>query len=89
MRRVKLDRIDRRILHDLQDKGRMTNVELANRVKITAPPCLRRVPQHSQPSPVQRTRRPSEQVERSSRGPPAVGVHKFLDQRSRLQRLAS
>ncbi|MDF1794671.1 MAG: Lrp/AsnC family transcriptional regulator [Thalassobaculaceae bacterium] len=43
MRRVKLDRIDRRILRDLQDNGRMTNVELANRAGISAPPCLRRV----------------------------------------------
>jgi len=43
MRRVKLDRIDRRILRDLQDNGRMTNVELAKRAGISAPPCLRRV----------------------------------------------
>ncbi len=43
MRRVKLDRIDRRILRDLQANGRMTNVELAERVGISAPPCLRRV----------------------------------------------
>lgn len=43
MRRVKLDRIDRRILRDLQDNGRMTNVELAERAGISAPPCLRRV----------------------------------------------
>ena len=43
MRRVKLDQIDRRILHDLQNDGRMTNVELANRAGISAPPCLRRV----------------------------------------------
>ena len=43
MRRVKLDRIDRRILHDLQADGRMTNVELARRAGISAPPCLRRV----------------------------------------------
>ena len=43
MRRVKLDRIDRRILSDLQQKGRMTNVELAARAGISAPPCLRRV----------------------------------------------
>ncbi len=43
MQRVKLDRIDRRILRDLQDNGRMTNVDLANRVGISAPPCLRRV----------------------------------------------
>lgn len=43
MRRVKLDRIDRRILRDLQNDGRMTNVELARRAGISAPPCLRRV----------------------------------------------
>jgi DNA-binding Lrp family transcriptional regulator len=43
MRRIKLDRIDRRILRDLQANGRMTNVELAQRAGISAPPCLRRV----------------------------------------------
>lgn len=43
MARHKLDAIDRQILAELQADGRMTNVELANRVKITAPPCLRRV----------------------------------------------
>ena len=43
MRRVKLDRIDLRILRDLQENGRMTNVELAGRAGISAPPCLRRV----------------------------------------------
>lgn len=41
--RLKLDRIDRRILSDLQDNGRMTNVDLAKRAGISAPPCLRRV----------------------------------------------
>ncbi|MGE0716678.1 MAG: Lrp/AsnC family transcriptional regulator [Alphaproteobacteria bacterium] len=43
MRRIKLDRIDRRILRDLQANGRMTNVDLARRAGISAPPCLRRV----------------------------------------------
>jgi len=43
MARHRLDAIDRRILAELQADGRMTNVELARRVKITAPPCLRRV----------------------------------------------
>lgn len=38
-----LDRIDREILSLLQDDGRMTNVDLAERVGLTAPPCLRRV----------------------------------------------
>jgi DNA-binding Lrp family transcriptional regulator len=41
--KVKLDRVDRRILADLQSDGRMTNVELAKRAGISAPPCLRRV----------------------------------------------
>ncbi len=41
--KVKLDYVDRRILRDLQADGRMTNVELAKRIGISAPPCLRRV----------------------------------------------
>jgi DNA-binding Lrp family transcriptional regulator len=40
---AKLDEIDRMILAELQADGRMTNVELAKRVGISAPPCLRRV----------------------------------------------
>jgi hypothetical protein len=40
---INLDRIDWMILHELQTDGRMTNVELAKRVGISAPPCLRRV----------------------------------------------
>jgi DNA-binding Lrp family transcriptional regulator len=43
MPNTKLDPIDRNILAELQDDGRMTNVELAKRVGISAPPCLRRV----------------------------------------------
>jgi DNA-binding Lrp family transcriptional regulator len=39
----RLDNIDRNILHELQQDGRITNVELARRVGISAPPCLRRV----------------------------------------------
>lgn len=38
-----LDEIDRRLLEELQSSGRITNVELAERVGLTAPPCLRRV----------------------------------------------
>jgi DNA-binding Lrp family transcriptional regulator len=38
-----IDAIDRRILIELQGDGRMTNVELAKRAGISAPPCLRRV----------------------------------------------
>ena len=43
MRHAKLDKIDKKILRDLQDDGRITNVELAKRAGISAPPCLRRV----------------------------------------------
>src|SRR5438105_15687297 len=39
----RLDTIDRQILRELQDDGRITNVELAHRVGISPPPCLRRV----------------------------------------------
>ncbi len=38
-----LDEIDRRIISELQEDGRMTNVELARRAGISPPPCLRRV----------------------------------------------
>jgi len=41
--KVELDAIDLRILRELQRDGRMTNVELSERVGISAPPCLRRV----------------------------------------------
>lgn len=43
MHHVKLDDIDCRILEKLQEDGRITNVDLAKNVGITAPPCLRRV----------------------------------------------
>jgi DNA-binding Lrp family transcriptional regulator len=41
--RAELDAIDWKILRELQNDGRMTNVELSRRVGISAPPCLRRV----------------------------------------------
>lgn len=40
---ARLDAIDLKILAELQQDGRITNVELARRVGISAPPCLRRV----------------------------------------------
>ena len=43
MVKVKLDDIDWMILAELQNNGRMTNVELAIRVGVSPPPCLRRV----------------------------------------------
>ena len=41
--KVRLDAVDWKILAALQSNGRMTNVELARRAGISAPPCLRRV----------------------------------------------
>ena len=41
--KIRLDAIDWHILKELQADGRITNVELARRVGISAPPCLRRV----------------------------------------------
>ena len=41
--KIRLDPIDWKILKELQEDGRITNVELARRVGISAPPCLRRV----------------------------------------------
>ncbi|MDE0932347.1 MAG: Lrp/AsnC family transcriptional regulator [Novosphingopyxis baekryungensis] len=40
---IHLDEIDLKLLAELQKNGRMTNVELAQRVGLTAPPCLRRM----------------------------------------------
>lgn len=38
-----LDAVDREILFQLRQDGRLSNVELARRVGLTPPPCLRRV----------------------------------------------
>ncbi|MDI3387607.1 Lrp/AsnC family transcriptional regulator [Streptomyces sp. B-S-A8] len=40
---VHIDEIDSEILFHLSQDGRLTNVELAKRVGLTPPPCLRRV----------------------------------------------
>lgn len=40
---VELDPTDWRILKELQADGRMTNIALATRIGLSAPPCLRRV----------------------------------------------
>lgn len=39
---IQLDRIDRRILHELQENGRITNAELADRVNLSPATCHRR-----------------------------------------------
>ncbi|MCB1443483.1 MAG: Lrp/AsnC family transcriptional regulator [Methyloceanibacter sp.] len=43
MRATRLDATDWLILRELQADGRITNIELARKVGISAPPCLRRV----------------------------------------------
>jgi|TARA_R100001132_G_C3246194_1_gene75060 Lrp/AsnC family transcriptional regulator, leucine-responsive regulatory protein len=40
---IKLDRIDRSILAQLQENGDLSNTELAERVGLSPSPCLRRV----------------------------------------------
>ncbi len=40
---ITLDAIDWRILKELQADGRITNIKLAQRIGLSAPPCLRRV----------------------------------------------
>lgn len=41
--RIKLDRIDRKILEELQADARLSSADLAERVSLTASPCWRRV----------------------------------------------
>ncbi len=43
MAAINFDAIDLRLLSELQENGRITNVELASKVGLTAPPCLRRM----------------------------------------------
>jgi DNA-binding Lrp family transcriptional regulator len=43
MQSLDLDEIDRKILQELQEHGRLPNVELADRVGLSPAPCLRRV----------------------------------------------
>lgn len=40
---LRLDAVDRRIVRELMSDGALTNVALAKRVGLSAPPCLRRV----------------------------------------------
>lgn len=40
---MKLDHIDRKILHHLQHNARITNAELAEKVGLSPTPCLRRL----------------------------------------------
>ncbi|MCI5047047.1 MAG: Lrp/AsnC family transcriptional regulator [Aquisalinus sp.] len=40
---MKLDQIDRKILHHLQENARITNADLAEKVGLSPTPCLRRL----------------------------------------------
>ncbi|MFI9724180.1 Lrp/AsnC family transcriptional regulator [Streptomyces sp. NPDC052396] len=48
-----MDRIDREILRELQNDGRLTIQELAQRVGLTSSPCMRRVRQLEQDGVIQ------------------------------------
>ncbi|MET8299507.1 Lrp/AsnC family transcriptional regulator, partial [Streptomyces sp. NPDC005180] len=48
-----MDEIDRAILRELQDDGRLSNQELAQRVGLTPSPCMRRVRQLEQDGVIQ------------------------------------
>src|ERR1700759_2182457 len=43
MAKVEIDAIDRRILAILQENGRLSNQEIAERVNLSPSPCLRRI----------------------------------------------
>ena len=43
MLKIDIDRLDRAILHELQQDGRLSNVALAGRVNLSESACLRRV----------------------------------------------
>lgn len=43
MAHVELDAIDRRILSILQENGRLSNQDIAERVNLSPSPCLRRI----------------------------------------------
>ncbi len=43
MPEIELDRVDRKILSELQHDGRLSNQELADRISLSPSPCLRRV----------------------------------------------
>ena len=45
MQNIVLDKIDLKILQVLQENGRLTNVELSERVALSPSPCLRRLTQ--------------------------------------------
>jgi len=42
---VKLDKLDKRILHELQSNARISNLELADKIGLSPSPCARRVKQ--------------------------------------------
>jgi len=42
---VKLDKLDKRILRELQNNGSITNLELAEKIGLSPSPCARRVKQ--------------------------------------------
>ena len=54
MQNIVLDKIDLKILQVLQENGRLTNVELSERVALSPSPCLRRLTQLEDAGVIQR-----------------------------------
>ncbi|AUZ06387.1 MULTISPECIES: Lrp/AsnC family transcriptional regulator [Vitreoscilla] len=54
MQSIVLDKIDLKILQVLQENGRLTNVELSERVALSPSPCLRRLKQLEDAGVIQR-----------------------------------
>ena len=54
MQNIVLDKIDLKILQVLQENGRLTNVELSERVALSPSPCLRRLKQLEDAGVIQR-----------------------------------
>ena len=46
MPHLNLDKTDLKILQVLQENGRLSNVELSEKVALSPSPCLRRLKQH-------------------------------------------
>ena len=61
-----MDAIDRKIIAELQRDGRLSNVELADRVGLTPAPCLRRVRRLEEQGVILRLHRPYQSHTRSA-----------------------
>ena len=59
MPHLNLDKTDLKILQVLQENGRLSNVELSEKVALSPSPCLRRLKQLEDAGIIQKIRRPA------------------------------